>query len=154
MKPDEVALTDPAGSGLHEIPASALEPVCVAAVAAGLFCARLDLGACRDKAALLAALAAALRFPDWFGANWDALADCLDDLQWLPGRGVVLALERADALQSAAPDTYRIARELLAEAAASWRQRERPLHVLLVESPAQDAHRTPAPDPNSRQDSA
>jgi RNAse (barnase) inhibitor barstar len=31
------------------------------------------------KAGLLAALAQALNFPDWFGHNWDALWESLDD---------------------------------------------------------------------------
>jgi hypothetical protein len=33
------------------------------------------------KAEILAAIAKALRFPDWFGGNWDALEDCLSDLE-------------------------------------------------------------------------
>jgi RNAse (barnase) inhibitor barstar len=34
----------------------------------------------QTKAAFLVAVAEALAFPDWFGQNLDALADCLDDL--------------------------------------------------------------------------
>ena len=45
---------------------------------------RIDLAGCTDKAELLARIARTLRFPDWFGHNWDALADCLCDLSWLP----------------------------------------------------------------------
>jgi RNAse (barnase) inhibitor barstar len=32
------------------------------------------------KAALLAALAAELHFPDYFGMNWDALDECLSEV--------------------------------------------------------------------------
>jgi hypothetical protein len=35
------------------------------------------------KADLLAVLADGLRFPGWFGWNWDALLDMLRDLTWL-----------------------------------------------------------------------
>jgi RNAse (barnase) inhibitor barstar len=35
--------------------------------------------ACRDRAGLLAEWADRLRFPEYFGHNWDALADCLAD---------------------------------------------------------------------------
>ncbi|MFI8517979.1 barstar family protein [Streptomyces sp. NPDC085481] len=40
----------------------------------------LDLYGAADKAAFMERCAAALALPDWFGRNWDALADCLTDL--------------------------------------------------------------------------
>ncbi|MYS08545.1 hypothetical protein GTW71_19345 [Streptomyces sp. SID6041] len=40
----------------------------------------LDLTGVTDKAGLMDRCAAALALPDWFGRNWDALADCLTDL--------------------------------------------------------------------------
>jgi RNAse (barnase) inhibitor barstar len=39
---------------------------------------------CVDKAAVLAAIGRAFELPEWYGANLDALYDCLTDL---PGRG-------------------------------------------------------------------
>lgn len=45
-----------------------------------------------DKASLMSRLAAQLGFPDYFGHNWDAVADCLSELA--PGAsGVVLRLK-------------------------------------------------------------
>jgi hypothetical protein len=44
----------------------------------------------RSKAELLAALADAGHFPDYFGGNWDALLDCLRDLSWISNRKVVM----------------------------------------------------------------
>ncbi|MEX0174374.1 barstar family protein [Streptomyces sp. LMG1-1-1.1] len=40
----------------------------------------LDLTGVTDKADLMDRCATALALPDWFGRNWDALADCLTDL--------------------------------------------------------------------------
>lgn len=44
----------------------------------------------KSKTALLEALFVALRFPDYFGGNWDALEECIRDLSWLPSGDVVL----------------------------------------------------------------
>jgi RNAse (barnase) inhibitor barstar len=55
-----------------------------------------DCSGAADKAAVMAALARGLRLPKWFGANLDALYDCVTDLE--PGArgtppGLVLVLE-------------------------------------------------------------
>ena len=49
----------------------------------------------RSKRQLLAVLADRLRFPAYFGWNWDALEECLHDLSWIP-EGVELVLMHAD----------------------------------------------------------
>ena len=44
------------------------------------------------KGEVLAEMARAIAAPDWFGHNWDALADALGDLSWRPASGYVLLL--------------------------------------------------------------
>jgi len=52
----------------------------------------------RGKDDLMSALAEALKFPDYFGRNWDAVLECLRDLpDRIPGEGYVLFV--ADGLQ-------------------------------------------------------
>jgi hypothetical protein len=54
------------------------------------FIVRLPCGI-RSKQKLFAVLADKLRFPGYFGWNWDALEECLCDRSWLPpGRPIVL----------------------------------------------------------------
>lgn len=47
---------------------------------AGWRVAVIDGRVTATKASVLGALAAELAFPEWFGHNWDALADCLSEL--------------------------------------------------------------------------
>lgn len=47
--------------------------------AAGRLVVTLDLGGVTDKAGLMDRCARDLALPDWFGRNWDALADSLAD---------------------------------------------------------------------------
>ena len=43
-----------------------------------------------SKPALLAWYATALTFPEYFGHNWDALEECLQDLVWLPPGSILI----------------------------------------------------------------
>ena len=48
----------------------------------------------RGKEKVLNVLSRGLRFPKYFGGNWDALDECLNDLSWLEGvTSVVLVHE-------------------------------------------------------------
>lgn len=120
-----------ADAGLRRIAPSQAESLCAAGRDAGLRCTRLDLAGCTDKDELLARFAAAFEFPAWFGSNWDALADCLDDLDWLPGAGHLLVLERVADLRAAAPETLATVLEILAEISRAWQARGLPFWVLV-----------------------
>ena len=83
-----------------------------------------------DREALLDALAGALVFPEWFGHNWDALADCLGDLSWLEAPGYLLVVEDARQFHGQSPATWNIAAEILAQACADWQSRNKAFWVL------------------------
>jgi hypothetical protein len=104
-----------------------------AARAAGWETAALDLAGVSDKAGLMQACADALRLPDWFGANWDALADCLGDLEWWPaGRGRLVLVRDWQEYAAARPADWRVLQEIFADAAAHWRETDTPLVVVMV----------------------
>lgn len=87
----------------------------LAAVAAReqLHVTRCDLAGCRGKDALLQRLATALSFPDDFGFNWDALADSIGDLSWLPPGGQVLLFAHGHELREFAPDDFEVFLDIL-----------------------------------------
>jgi hypothetical protein len=81
----------------------------------------IDLSGAEDKAALLERTATALRFPAWFGHNWDAWFDCLADLAWLaPAPGYVLLLRRAGGLRRSAPEVSDTALAIAEDVARVW----------------------------------
>ncbi|MDD9376759.1 barstar family protein [Streptomyces sp. ZAF1911] len=118
-----------------------LAPALEAAEAAGWATVRLDLDGVRSKAELMRRCGAALEVPEYFGGNWDALADALRDLSWLPaapGRLLVVSSWRGYA-QARAAD-WETLREVLEEAVDFWRAESEGeeaapgLTVLLAES--------------------
>jgi len=124
-------LRDATAAGVHRLMPADVETVLDAAAAAGLCSVRIDLAGCRSKAELLARVADALEFPWWFGQNWDALADCLGDLEWLPAEGYVLLLDAADDLRRSAPRDFATVTEVFADAAHGWREHGTPFWVFI-----------------------
>ena len=99
--------------------------------ASGWHAGLIDGRAVTAKPALLGALAAALRFPAYFGANWDALADSLTDLSWLPAPGYALLIDHAAPLIDHAPEDWAVASDILLDAAGWWQARGVGFYVLL-----------------------
>ncbi|MEU5593871.1 barstar family protein [Streptomyces sp. NPDC020298] len=81
----------------------------------------LDLAGVTDKAGLMDRCVRALGLPDWFGRNWDALADSLSDHTVWPEdageRGLLLVVRDWQTYARARPEEWRTARELFTEAA-------------------------------------
>ena len=71
-----------------------------------------------DKSRLFSQLVEVLRLPEHFGANWDALDECLRDLSWLAEHRVVLFHEALPDLDEHGLTTYL---EILRDAVLDWR---------------------------------
>jgi RNAse (barnase) inhibitor barstar len=76
----------------------------------------LDGRSLDGKDGLLSAIGWALEFPEYYGANWDALEECLSDMTWREGP-IALHLQHADALDEALLHTLM---EIYADVAADW----------------------------------
>jgi RNAse (barnase) inhibitor barstar len=92
---------------------------------------RVDLAPARDKDQMLAAIGKALRFPEWFGHNWDALADCLLDMGWLPAPGYVIILDHCDGIHGRAEEDFVKLMRVFQESAETWREDETPFWCLV-----------------------
>jgi hypothetical protein len=84
-----------------------------------------DLKDAGSKAELLAAIAKGLHFPPHFGENWDALADSLEDDDWMGKRGCVVALMHTATYRKAHAVDWATLEDILAEAADYWRERHK-----------------------------
>ncbi|WP_329104055.1 barstar family protein [Streptomyces sp. NBC_01439] len=103
-----------------------LTPALEAAEAAGRTVVRLDLSGVRSKAELMRRCGDALRLPEWVGGNWDALADALRDLSWVPspsGGGWLVAVTSWRGYADARPGEWETLVEVLEEAVGFWRER-------------------------------
>jgi len=93
-----------------------------------------DMAAVHGKGEFLAAVAQALKAPEWFGNNWDALADALGDLSWsnvsgLPPSGYVLLLRNGGEMLGLSAADHAIASEIFAGTAGFWKSKSKPFWV-------------------------
>ncbi len=102
------------------------------AATAGLAYFDADLKGVKGKQNFLVALAAAAKFPTEFGANWDALADALCDLSWVPENGYVLLLRNASDSLGLSTNDREIAQDIFADTVLYWQQRNKPFWIFFA----------------------
>ncbi|GLX93826.1 barstar family protein [Herbidospora sp. NBRC 101105] len=93
----------------------------------------IDGRACRTRAALFDETARVLRFPDYFGRNWDAFADSLGDAV-RAGTTTLIVRHAEDLLSAEPPEQYATLLDILAVAARTG------LTLTLHTDPAQEPH--------------
>lgn len=120
-------------TGMYRIEAKEdLAEVTAKAEALGWMVFQMDGGDLPDKSAFLSRSATVMRFPAYFGQNWDAFEETINDPDALPGaQGYLLLLDDFAVFARAQPDAWVTARQILAEAARRWRKQERGFLVLL-----------------------
>jgi len=97
---------------------------------------------CRSTNGLFAEMARALEFPDYFGYNWDAVEECLADLEWLPAKGYVVLFTDAQLVLPDDEEEFATFLEVLSDAGEAWGsgqagpegKRPVPFHTLLTVS--------------------
>ena len=113
-------LQDPSRSGVYRT--ARADEVVDAVRGSKLRLAKIPYG---EKQRLLKNIAAALNFPDWFGENWDALEDCLTDLD---GEGYVLLFEGAKP-----GDDLGVLIDVLRTSAEHWAGRGKPFFAVFID---------------------
>lgn len=125
-------LAEPNAAGVFYIDNSGREAVVDAVQRLEFVLATIDLNGVSDKDSALSRIAATLRFPNWFGHNWDALSDSLNDLSWLPSQGYVLLLDHAAAWQQTDPAGFDTLLDVVNEVSARWAEFAIPFWLLIL----------------------
>lgn len=88
-------------------------------------------GRCETRAALLKHFADRLKFPDYFGHNWDAFEECIGELEWLPAPGYVIVIVEADRLLSRDRDDLQVFVDIMNSVGEAWSVKK-PFHTIFV----------------------
>ena len=140
MREDFISRADQAG--VYYLSAARRSGLADAIAKTGLQLATLAMPPHTNLPDELVRIGALLHFPDWYGANLDALFDCLTDPGVLPREGSVLLLTGSDHLQQADAQGFATLLEVLQAAADELRHSKTPLWSL-VDHPAPGIARLP-----------
>ena len=108
-----------------------LDDVRAAAKEAGFALFDVDLSEVRSKSEFLAAIAQKIEAPEWFGKNWDALADALSDLSWKKAPGYVLLLVHGNENFNLLENDHDVARDILETTVEYWKGQVKPFWVFM-----------------------
>lgn len=101
------------------------------AAAAGWQLFYLDGSKVRDKKSFLEKSAHAMKFPDYFGNNWDAFEECVNDLTWTPAPGYILLFQAPERFIKNARSDWETAVDIFSSAIENWGEQGIPFYVLL-----------------------
>jgi len=94
---------------------------------------RVPLGGVGTRVELFERFRESLDFPDWFGANWDALEDCLDDFSWRDDRSRLLLIDGWESFAAGAAQDFGVLLEILRASGEFWAGQSRGFFVALVD---------------------
>jgi hypothetical protein len=84
-----------------------------------------------DKQTFLLAAGQALAFPSYYGRNWDAFEEMVNDLSWIHAAGTLLLYDRVYRFAASQPAEWQTALLILQSACARWQHEGFPFYVLL-----------------------
>lgn len=64
--------------------------------------------------------AAAFQFPCYFGENWPAFDELINDLDWLPGQGYLVFISNFDEVLVKHDEDFKVLINILSETAKEW----------------------------------
>ena len=117
---------------IHFVNADQLVILRNALIASDILLLEVDVGDVRFEKQLFSAISQTMKFPSYFGGNWDAFEECLRDMDWLPGGGYVLALHSGKKLWESATQLAGSLVESWLFCAEEWAKNNVPFHLIFV----------------------
>ena len=118
--------------GVWYLPNAELRAVQSAAKRANYAFFHIDGKTIERKEQLMNHVATSLHLPKTFGHNWDALEECLIELDEGDHDGFVILYDHIDGLLAAHPDQFETLVEILRDAVGSWKEDGTAMVVLLA----------------------
>ena len=122
-------------SGLYHLPPSRRAAVESAASRARFCLLEANIAEHAAMEDVLFQLGSSLKFPIWYGVNFDALFDCLCDPDWQPAKGHVLLINGMASLRATNPDDFATLIDVFQSVAENRRERQAPFWIL-IDAPA------------------
>ena len=91
-----------------------------------------DASLIKNDEMLFSKISISLGFPDYFGGNWDAVDECLSDMEWSEADGYVLFITNSGKLWSDAEYTAGKLVSIWQSAAEQWIQEDKPFHLIFI----------------------
>lgn len=124
------ALTEPAASPWASVHLLETRPSAAELEHPDVRVSEINGDAIDSKLDLMAALADVFRFPDYFGANWDAVDECLRELEsWVGPGGHLLLVSAGDSLWRREPELCGLLARAWIDVAGAWIERGIPFHL-------------------------
>lgn len=122
-------------SGLYHLPSSRHAAIESAASHARFCVLGGDIADHASGEDVLHQLGSALKFPIWYGANFDALFDCLSDPDWQPAKGHLLLITGMARLRTTSPDAFATLIDVFQAVVEARRDQANPFWIV-IDTPA------------------
>jgi len=122
-------LRDAGRAGVFHLSADARE-LAAAAASSGLMVIYVDIGHAHDKEHFAEHVAEAMRFPNASG-DWNAFANGLKDLAWIPSKGWAVILEKSKHFAGGHGHEFKDAMAAMSAAADHWRGKGKPFWTFI-----------------------
>jgi RNAse (barnase) inhibitor barstar len=128
QKPLQELLAQAKQAGIYHLPVGGQTALTKAAKALGFARFKVNFEESDNMGTILAALGRDLEFPNWYGANFDGLNDCLTDFSWREAPGYIITISHADAVHAVA-NSFSALNEVLTNAIETWQAQNVPLWI-------------------------